>query len=650
MPIFPAHERSDAELLDDCRAGDTAAFGVLWERHRRAGYVAARNLAPSLSADDLVAEAYLRILELVTDGRGPHGAFRPYLYRVIRSIAADTYRSPEDSSDELDAIPDLTDAVPWEERSFDRDAAARAFGTLNERWQAVLWYTEVEGMPPREVAKLLGISPNSVSALAVRAREGLQSAWVEAHVDRELADAACRTTLGHLQRYQRGKLTAAASRDVAAHLDACDSCAAAAREYTVLNRQLALVLAGILLGIGPASALLAGLGPSTAASAATGATAGIASPGSGAGAGSGGAAGGNAAGAAGAGAAGAGTGLASAPGLVIVGALAAAAIAIGATAFGLSRSDAPPAVDAVSAPADAIRSSDGAEHPGTATPVSRDASAAASAAADADGGTHGGTAPGRTDAPDSGADGSDAGGGIGSATRASADAGGTSGASGATAGSSADASAGSGTGGSATAGSDAGSSARGAADAAASAAGTATAAAGASASASARADATSAARASADAQGGSSDATSDAGASGAAASSSTADSAAEGNGDGSDPSLSAGFLCFEAGSDAGAVHLRGSANEAGAVTARVTLPDGSRAIYEDTPGVGMLTQQDGAWWSSDSITPFSRWSALPNVPLDDVVLELRLTAADGRYSPWIPVDTSSTAGPLPGGC
>lgn len=76
MPWQDSHA-TDGELLDACRGGRTEAFAPLWERHRRAGIVAARNLAPGLDAEDLVSEAYLKIYELVVDGRGPTGAFRP---------------------------------------------------------------------------------------------------------------------------------------------------------------------------------------------------------------------------------------------------------------------------------------------------------------------------------------------------------------------------------------------------------------------------------------------------------------------------------------------------------------------------------------------------------------------------------------------
>ncbi len=39
---------SDEELLGVCRAGDAEAFAALWERHRKAGLTAARNIAPTL--------------------------------------------------------------------------------------------------------------------------------------------------------------------------------------------------------------------------------------------------------------------------------------------------------------------------------------------------------------------------------------------------------------------------------------------------------------------------------------------------------------------------------------------------------------------------------------------------------------------------
>ena len=96
---------------------------------------------------------------------------------------------------------------------FENSAAAAAFASLPERWQLVLWHTEVEGQKPAEVGELLGMSANSVSALAYRAREGLRQAFLNSHIA-EIEDADCRWTHDHLGRLrpQRGLEAGRATR------------------------------------------------------------------------------------------------------------------------------------------------------------------------------------------------------------------------------------------------------------------------------------------------------------------------------------------------------------------------------------------------------------------------------------------------------
>ena len=50
-------------------------------------------------------------------------------------------------------------------------------GEAFERWRTLLWYLEVEGMKPREIAPLMGMTPNAVSVLAVAraAKRGLKA-------------------------------------------------------------------------------------------------------------------------------------------------------------------------------------------------------------------------------------------------------------------------------------------------------------------------------------------------------------------------------------------------------------------------------------------------------------------------------------------
>ncbi|WP_344117423.1 sigma-70 family RNA polymerase sigma factor [Leucobacter chromiireducens] len=260
---------SDEELLQLCREGTrkvrNTAYTALWERHHQAGVRAAQRLAPRHDAEDLVSAAYLKIYEALSRGKGPRGAFRPYLYQVIKGVAADSYRPLEDTTDTLDTVPVALPEAPWEDESFDLDAASHAFASLQDRWQTVLWYTVVEELPPREVAKLMRLSANAVSALAIRAREALQSAWVEAHITSHRGSPDCEFALRHLERLHRGKLTARVKREVEGHLDVCPTCVRASSEIRTLNERLALIFTTIFVG-GSGAALLSGLGhgdPST---------------------------------------------------------------------------------------------------------------------------------------------------------------------------------------------------------------------------------------------------------------------------------------------------------------------------------------------------------------------------------------------------
>src|SRR5438105_3545719 len=85
---------SDAELIAASRAADAAAYASLYERH----VTAARNLARQLvhgraEADDIVAEAFAKVLDQLRRGRGPDGAFRPYLLTTVRRAAIDRLRA-----------------------------------------------------------------------------------------------------------------------------------------------------------------------------------------------------------------------------------------------------------------------------------------------------------------------------------------------------------------------------------------------------------------------------------------------------------------------------------------------------------------------------------------------------------------------------
>lgn len=267
---------SDAELIAAVRDGDLAAYGTLYERHVSAAYNLARQLAKSAAeADDLVSESFAKVLDTLRAGKGPDSAFRAYLLTALRHGAYDKTRKDK----RVDLTEDMSNAtgalggaltVPFSDTAvagLERTMAAKAFALLPERWQAVLWHTEIEQQSPAEVAPILGLTPNSVSALAYRAREGLRQAYLQVHLS-ETTERRCRATADRLGAWTRDGLSKRERAQVETHLDECDRCRALAAELADVNGALRAVVAPLVLGGAAIGYLmLAGAGKASAATA-----------------------------------------------------------------------------------------------------------------------------------------------------------------------------------------------------------------------------------------------------------------------------------------------------------------------------------------------------------------------------------------------
>jgi len=264
---------TDAELIAAVRAGDRAAYAELYERHEPAARRMARQLSPSPhDVDDLVAEAFARVFDMLSSGRGPDASFRAYLLTAVRNGMYE--RARRDRRLELsDDMGRHDRGVPWVdtvEAELDTAFAVQAFASLPERWRAVLWYSEVEQESTAEVGSRLGLRPNAVAALAYRAREGLRQAFLQAHVT-GCDDDGCRYAVARLGSWTRERLASGDAAKVDAHLSSCRRCRQVAAELAEVNSGLRGLLAPLLVG-GAASGWLASLVRDSAGTASTAAS------------------------------------------------------------------------------------------------------------------------------------------------------------------------------------------------------------------------------------------------------------------------------------------------------------------------------------------------------------------------------------------
>jgi RNA polymerase sigma factor (sigma-70 family) len=217
---------SDAALLHAARTGNREAYAELYRRHSPAARALARQLARhDADADDLVSEAFTKVLAALRNGSGPTTALRPYLLTAVRRAHLDraTAGNRVQPVEDIAAYDRAQQFVDPALSSLERTLVARAYAQLPERWQSVLWHTEVEGTAPRELAPVLGLTPNAVSALALRARSGLRDAYLAAHVPRPRR-ADCAATLHRLPAFVRRSTSDAENARIGEHLGTCDSC------------------------------------------------------------------------------------------------------------------------------------------------------------------------------------------------------------------------------------------------------------------------------------------------------------------------------------------------------------------------------------------------------------------------------------------
>ncbi len=123
-------------------------------------------------------------------------------------------------------------------------------------------------MKPKTASSMLGLSPNGVSSLVLRAREGLRQAYLQSHISTSVGKG-CQEYSSQLGAYARQGLSARSERKVRAHLDGCPKCTAMLLDLGDVQSAMRAALFPLITGI----AFTVAFPPLAAASAGAGALA-----------------------------------------------------------------------------------------------------------------------------------------------------------------------------------------------------------------------------------------------------------------------------------------------------------------------------------------------------------------------------------------
>lgn len=181
-------QRDDRELLAAHVAGDPAAFGVLFARHRdRLWAVALRTTGDPEEAADALQDALVAAFRRAESYRGD-AAVTTWLHRVLVNAALDRLRrrrtrSTEPLPDDLDeqagrgsartSTPETEDPAEAAIRSDHRREVLEALATLSVEQRAALVLVDMEGHSVDEAAAILSVPAGTVKSRCSRGRARL---------------------------------------------------------------------------------------------------------------------------------------------------------------------------------------------------------------------------------------------------------------------------------------------------------------------------------------------------------------------------------------------------------------------------------------------------------------------------------------------
>lgn len=250
--VFSEGFLEDQELLRLYRAGDPAAYGALFARYRGVAYSYAHKYTNTQDqADDLVHEAFTRILEAIGRGKGPTVSMGHYLVSTIRNIATTngTKERHELASDPQE-IAEMYEREQFAQPGSTATWLTDAFNALSDRSQQVLWYRAVEDMPSREIASMLGMSAANATRVFQAAARELRQKFV-AVSSTAAPDLVCRKYVPLLREIaeQTGKRRQVVlDSEASLHLASCPHCSLVASRVQASNRVLLSVV--FLAGMG----------------------------------------------------------------------------------------------------------------------------------------------------------------------------------------------------------------------------------------------------------------------------------------------------------------------------------------------------------------------------------------------------------------
>ncbi|WP_236739262.1 sigma-70 family RNA polymerase sigma factor [[Phormidium ambiguum] IAM M-71] len=174
----PTEDISDSDLTEKCLQGDQQSFRQLYQRYQQRVRSTLYQLCGISALDDLVQEVFLRAWKGLPQLRQT-AQFSTWLYRITWNVACDQRRQfaqqrnfntkleTQDPKQSQSPAPDLM-------QLHYQDLVRRALEQLSLEHRAVIVLHDLEEVPQKEVAEILGIPVGTVKSRLFHARAAMR--------------------------------------------------------------------------------------------------------------------------------------------------------------------------------------------------------------------------------------------------------------------------------------------------------------------------------------------------------------------------------------------------------------------------------------------------------------------------------------------
>ncbi|PIE05876.1 MAG: RNA polymerase subunit sigma [Sorangium cellulosum] len=166
------------ELVTLCQQGDKAAFRDLFNRHRSdVARIVFRMLGPVAEVEDVIQDVFVQVFRCIGDFQGK-SKFSTWLHRVSVNVVRMHRRAQRSRPNLSDEIPtDLKGEELGPDEDVMRRERIRAFYAVLERLpekkRTVFILHEIEGLNPKEIAKIVDAPPLTIRTRLFYARRDL---------------------------------------------------------------------------------------------------------------------------------------------------------------------------------------------------------------------------------------------------------------------------------------------------------------------------------------------------------------------------------------------------------------------------------------------------------------------------------------------